>query len=106
MAAVTRHGILRERLAAILTDAVRGQLLESLGYSTGIMEFIQTEHTPKNLLIKGVRRGDRPGWNPAAFEEYRRLTAMWQLHPYLEEQLAAAGLLRELPPAAPGEAAV
>lgn len=61
MTAVTRHGILRERLAAILTDAVRGQLLESLGYTTGIMEFIQTEHTPKNLLIKAVRRGERPG---------------------------------------------
>ena len=99
MTAVTRHGILRERLAAILTDAVRGQLLESLGYTTGIMEFIQTEHTPKNLLIKAVRRGERPGWNPAAFEEYRRLTSLWQVRPDLEDQLAAAGLLQSGAPA-------
>ena len=93
MTAVTRHGILKERLAAILTDAVRGQLLESLGYTTGIMEFIQTEHTPKNLLIKGVRRGERPGWNPEAFEEYRRMTTQWNVRPYLEDQLVRAGLL-------------
>ena len=50
------HGILRERFAALATDAARAQLLEVLGYQTQILEFIDLEHTPKNLLIRAIKR--------------------------------------------------
>lgn len=54
---VLRYGILKERMSALITDAVRADLLESKGYDTQILEFIDMEHTPKNLLIRAVRTG-------------------------------------------------
>ena len=53
---VLKYGILKERMAAILTDAVRAEALETAGYDTQILEFIDMEHTPKNLLIRAVKR--------------------------------------------------
>lgn len=55
---VFRYGIIKERMAALLTDAIRARYLESRGYKTQILEFIDMEHTPKNLLIRGVLRKD------------------------------------------------
>ena len=56
-----KYGIIKERMAALMTDAVRANLLEEMGYETQILEFIDMEHTPKNLLIRAVRRnGIRP----------------------------------------------
>ncbi|MDO5146793.1 MAG: SAM-dependent methyltransferase [Eubacteriales bacterium] len=54
---VSRYGILKERFAAMATDALRADLLEAVGYETQILEFIDMEHTPKNLLIRGIKRG-------------------------------------------------
>ena len=54
---VLRYGILKERMSALITDAVRANLLESKGYETQILEFIDMEHTPKNLLIRAVKTG-------------------------------------------------
>jgi SAM-dependent methyltransferase len=54
--AILRHGILRERLASIVTDALRAELLEAYGYQAQVMEFIDLEHTPKNLLIRGIKQ--------------------------------------------------
>lgn len=56
---ITRHGILLERQAELLTDSMRALLLEMHGYRTRVFEFIETEHTPKNLMITAVRV-DRP----------------------------------------------
>lgn len=53
---ILKYGLLKERLSAILTDAVRANLLEEAGYDTQILEFIDMEHTPKNLLIRAVRK--------------------------------------------------
>lgn len=53
---ITRHGILKERFAALATDALRAAVLEQAGYRTQVIEFIETEHTPKNLLLRAVRR--------------------------------------------------
>ena len=50
------YGILKERMAALLTDGIRAKLLENGGYETQILEFIDMEHTPKNLLIRAVKR--------------------------------------------------
>ena len=52
---VTQFGILKERQAELLTDALRALLLEAHGYKTKVFEFISTEHTPKNVLIVGVK---------------------------------------------------
>lgn len=52
---LSRYGILKERSAALMTDAIRGNLLEYCGYRTQILEFIDMEHSPKNLLIRAVR---------------------------------------------------
>ena len=54
---VLQYGILKERMAAIMTDAVRSNLLKAKGYDTQILEFIDMEHTPKNLLIRAVYTG-------------------------------------------------
>ncbi len=51
-----RHGILRERVSALFTDAIRAEALEASGYRVQILEFIDMEHTPKNLLIRAVRQ--------------------------------------------------
>lgn len=52
---VLKYGLLKERLSAILTDAIRANLLEEAGYDTQVLEFIEMEHTPKNILIRAVR---------------------------------------------------
>lgn len=54
-----QYGIIKERTAALFTDALRAQLLESQGYRVQILEFIDMEHTPKNLLIRAVRQGEK-----------------------------------------------
>lgn len=56
---VQRHGILKERMAELLTDAYRCGMLESCGYRTQAIEFIELEHTPRNTLIRAVRRSER-----------------------------------------------
>ncbi|HAE22448.1 MAG TPA: SAM-dependent methyltransferase [Spirochaetaceae bacterium] len=56
LASAFKYGIVRERMAALLTDALRAELLESRGYRTQILEFIDMSHTPKNLLIRAVKR--------------------------------------------------
>ncbi len=50
-----QHGILRERLGSMVTDTLRSLALEVMGYQTQIMEFIDMEHTPKNILIRGIK---------------------------------------------------
>ena len=59
MKPVFRYGLIKERMAALYTDAVRAELLENQGYRTQILEFIDMEHTPKNILIRAVRDGKR-----------------------------------------------
>ncbi len=55
LSSVMDYGILKERMAAIVTDAARAKLLTANGYDTQILEFIDMEHTPKNLLIRAVK---------------------------------------------------
>lgn len=56
---IMEYGILKDRFAAIATDAIRAKMLESKGYHTQILEFIDMEHTPKNLLIRAVKTDKR-----------------------------------------------
>jgi SAM-dependent methyltransferase len=53
------YGLIKERMAALITDGIRAQLLESSGYKTAILEFIEMEHTPKNILIRAVKSGKK-----------------------------------------------
>ena len=55
---VLSYGIIKERMAALITDALRGELLETKGYKVQLLEFIDMEHTPKNILIRAVKRSN------------------------------------------------
>lgn len=57
LAPVLRYGLLRERFAALVTDGLRASYLEQEGYETQVLEFIDLEHTPKNVLIRAVKKG-------------------------------------------------
>lgn len=59
LAPLFSYGIIKERTAALFTDAIRAELLESQGYRTQLLEFIDMEHTPKNILIRAVKQGGR-----------------------------------------------
>ena len=59
LAPVLKYGILKERMSALITDGIRANLLESAGYSVQLLEFIDMEHTPKNLLIRAVKTGKK-----------------------------------------------
>lgn len=77
-----KHGILKERAASLITDAARSQLLETAGYRVQVMEFIDLEHTPKNLLIRAFREPGFP--RRQAEEEYKRFKEYWKVSPTLE----------------------
>lgn len=56
LSTLLKYGLIKERTAALFTDAIRGNLLEAAGYQTQILEFIDMEHTPKNILLRAVRK--------------------------------------------------
>jgi Methyltransferase domain len=86
LAPVLGHGALRERFTALATDAARAQLLEAVGYETRVIEFVDLDHTAKNLLIRAVRRGN--GVQPDALERYRSFKERLRIDPALERELA------------------
>jgi hypothetical protein len=87
MRALLRHGILRERLCDLLTDAFRAQILRILGYRVRILEFVSPEATARNIMLRAAF-GVRPGL-PAAVDEYLDMRDAWRVTPELERLLAA-----------------
>lgn len=83
--ALTRHPILRERFADVLTDALRAALLRLRGYRVDVVEFVDSRHTPRNAMIRAVRTAAQPTDEQVA--EYRALVEQWQVTPALARML-------------------
>jgi SAM-dependent methyltransferase len=83
---LNRHGILRERFADVLTDAVRAELMRLLGYRVEVVEFVESKHTPRNTLLRAVRTGAAP--DPARAAEYVALITQWGIRPALQKRLS------------------
>ena len=79
---VLSYGILKERMAALITDGLRAQLLEGVGYEPQILEFVDMEHTPKNLQIRAVYTGKKKN-----LEKTRRCIEELHLNPTLARLL-------------------
>lgn len=83
---IFRHGILKERLGDILTDSFRALLLRLMGYRADVVEFISTEHTARNLMIRAAKT-NAPATAPL-IAEYREMKAFWGVTPHMETLLA------------------
>ena len=86
---ITQHGLMKERFSALATDTMRAELLELVGYDTQLVEFIDLEHTPKNILIRAYRH-DRTV-DPKRRESYEAFRNLLNAKPYLEEELRRFG---------------
>ena len=86
LAPVLKYGILKERMAALVTDGIRANLLEGKGYETQILEFIDMEHTPKNLLIRAVKTGKEK-----EIKDIRETMEALSVRPTLERLLNQSG---------------
>jgi SAM-dependent methyltransferase len=78
---MTRYGIVRERLADMLTDSLRAAVLRQVGYRVEVVQFVDSEHTPRNLLLRAARTGATAG--PEVRAEYEELVGAWQVTPRL-----------------------
>ena len=92
LAPMLRHGIVRERLSALVTDTLRAEFLGAFGYTAQMLEFIEAEHTPKNILLRAVQKSPAPtpAQSQAAQSQYAQLRNFWQVQPYIEQALARA----------------
>ena len=88
---LARDGILRERFADTLTDALRAALLRTLGYRVDVVEFVESAHTPRNTMLRAVRTGRPSGPDDRTRRDYDALVATWGLRPRLAELLGRAG---------------
>ena len=86
-AMLTRHGILRERFADTLTDALRATLLRREGYRVDVVEFVESAHTPRNTLLRAVRVPGRSSNDTEAARDYVDLLAAWGVRPRLGQLL-------------------
>ncbi len=83
-AILSRYGLIKERFAALATDAIRGNLLEYMGYKTNLMEFIDMSHTPKNILIRAIKRGTtKKSHKETAISEVEALVREFNFSPTL-----------------------
>ncbi len=87
LAPILKYGLIKERIAALVTDAMRAEYLEAEGYEAQILEFIDMEHTPKNILIRAVKTGK----NKENAEELRACEEFLHISPKLRALLQERG---------------
>jgi len=78
-----KFGIIKEKLASLLTDSVRANVLEIMGYRTQVLEFVDMEHTPKNIMIRAFFEDTQN--IQKVVNEYKEFKNQWQISPYIEE---------------------
>ncbi len=88
---LTRYGIIKERVAALCTDAVRANLLEYCGYKTQLLEFVDFEHTPKNILIRAIKRNGTAKDREKYLGEVKNLVEEFSFEPTLWKLLKGSG---------------
>ena len=79
--AITKFGLMKERLGDLLTDSLRAQLLRLVGYRVEVIEFVGGEHTPRNLMIRAVKTGAIADAGDEA--KYEQMLALWKVKPAL-----------------------
>ena len=84
---LTKYGIIQERMAALMTDAVRANLLESIGYKTQLLEFIDISHSPKNILIRAAKGKVSKEKREKALNEVNNLISEFNFKPTLYKLL-------------------
>ncbi|NDF90078.1 MAG: SAM-dependent methyltransferase [Actinobacteria bacterium] len=84
--AITKFGLMKERMGDLLTDALRAQILRIVGYRVEIIEFIGGEHTPRNIMIRAVKTGAQP--DALDIDRYREITAQWGVVPALSKKIS------------------
>jgi len=85
--ALTKFGLIKERLGDLLTDSLRAQLLRIVGYRVEVIEFVGGEHTPRNVMIRAVKTDAKP--EQLDIDRYLEITAQWGITPALEKKLPA-----------------
>ena len=80
-----QHGLIKERFAALATDSIRAELLSLVGYEAQLLEFIDMEHTPKNILIRAYLTGREP--SAEDFARYTSFKNLLNAEPFLEKEL-------------------
>lgn len=80
-----QHGLIKERFAALATDSIRAELLSLVGYEAQLLEFIDMEHTPKNVLIRAYLTGRKPSADD--FVRYTSFKNLLNAEPFLEKEL-------------------
>ena len=83
--ALTKFGLMKERLADLITDSFRAQLLRLVGYRVEVIEFVAGEHTPRNLMIRAVKTDAKP--DAIDTQRYLEMTSQWAVIPALEKKL-------------------
>lgn len=95
LSVLTKYGIIQERVAALLTDGIRGSLLEACGYRTQLLEFVDLTHSPKNILIRAVRSNLPLKKRMASLKEVKQAMETFSVDPTLYRLLSDAGRLPE-----------
>jgi SAM-dependent methyltransferase len=83
--ALTKFGLMKERLADLITDSFRAQLLRIAGYRVEIIEFVAGKHTPRNLMIRAVKTDAKP--DAIDIQRYLEMSSQWGVIPALEKKL-------------------
>ncbi|MAD42111.1 MAG: SAM-dependent methyltransferase [Arcobacter sp.] len=83
MLPMMKFGIIKEKLASLLTDSVRANVLEIMGYRTQVLEFVDMEHTPKNIMIRAFFEDNKN--IKKTVTQYNEFKKEWQISPYIEE---------------------